>query len=384
MNINKSFVSKIKLFNFRNYDSYNISFSSKINVIYGSNGIGKTNILEAISLLSPGKGLRKVSLADFKNKQINNTKKTLRNRLMSNLGEWFVYSEIQDKYSAMDKISTGAILKNGRYSRILKINQKETRDQSLLNKYSSISWLTPKMNNLFNDSASTRRKFLDRTVYGIDSYHTTRVGNYEKLVRERMKLLTENSNPDKNWLNILEKEISELGVSIATSRINTINYLNKALTMFDTDFPRAAIELAGEVERLLLKSNNALEIESIYKKYLEENREKDKITQRTNFGTHKTDIIVMYLEKNMEASSCSTGEQKLLLISLILAKAKMYNFLNRPDNILLLDEVTSYLDESKRGKLFKELIDLDCQCFLTGTSRDAFNDLSNANFIELK
>lgn len=384
MSINKSFISKLKLFNYRNYENHNISFLPRINVIYGANGIGKTNILEAISLLSPGRGLRKASLADFKNKQIDSARKTLKNRLLSNLGEWFVYSEVQDKYGSIDKISTGAILKNGRYSRILKINQKETRDQSLLNNYSSISWLTPKMNNLFNDSTSTRRKFLDRTVYGIDSYHTTRVGNYEKLVRERIKLLTETLNPDKNWLNILEKEISELSVSIATSRINTVNYLNKALTMFNTNFPRAEIELIGEVEQLLLKSNNALEIESIYKKYLEENREKDKITQRTNFGTHKTDILVTYLEKNMEASSCSTGEQKLLLISLALAKAKMYNFLNRPDNILLLDEATSYLDESKRNKLFKELIDLDCQCFLTGTSKDAFKDLSDANFIELK
>jgi DNA replication and repair protein RecF len=365
VNLNQNYynyISELTITNFRNYKQKKFEFTNSPIVIYGDNGLGKTNILEAISLLSPGRGIRNANLQDITNKN--------EHIIDSNL--WTIYAKVQ-KHKEYENIATALqVNENSRSNRIVKINQKDA-DKSDLNKIFNLIWLSPQDDQIFIEATSVRRKFLDRIVYCIDPTHSTRISLYERTVRERIKILTGELSYDAKWIEILEQKIAALGTEIAHKRNEALSYLNKAFQ--SSIFPKEHIYIEGEFEKMLLENPDLEQTKKIYITKLAKNRTFDANTKRTNIGTHKSDLKVIYKEKNMEAKFCSTGEQKSLLISLTLAKARMCKMLNRPSPILLLDEISSHLDDTKRAELFHEIISLNTQCFLTGTNAELFKKL---------
>jgi len=352
-------------------------FGDSINIIYGKNGIGKTNILEAISFLSPGKG--------FLNANLNEVLRISNDKLQNN--NWTIFANINDNNIA-DSLSVFSSNENGVLKKKVKINGNLVRSQEGLNEIFNVIWLAPNMQNLFNDDKSVRRKFLDRTVYLIDNQHASRVAKYEFLIKERMKVLTDDCKFDKNWLNILEQKIAETGISIAVARNNTVRYLNKILMNYDFNFPKFIITIDGKIENMMLENIKSVQAENKFKKILLENREQDKELKRTSEGVHKSDLRVFYSNKNVDAEYCSTGEQKLFLISFTILKALLCKELNKATPIILLDEVFSYLDKSKKTELFNELLKLKIQIFITGTDIKIFDDVlkdqDKINIINLK
>lgn len=370
-NEKSAYISQLNLTNFRNYSSKKLFFSNSPVLICGNNGIGKTNILEGISFLSPGRGLRTANLQEITNK----------NEKIIDANLWTVYGKIENS-PEYESIGTGLQLtQSGTSKRVLYINNSEVKDKSTLNKIFNIIWLTPQDDSLFTEAPSVRRKFMDRIVYCLDPSHTTRVSKYERVVQERMKLLTEETYHDKKWVEVLEKTISEVGTEIAKVRIQTLAHLNKAFQ--SSIFPKEDVSIDGYFEKLISDGVEENKVIETYRQKLEQNRTQDTYSKKTNIGVHKSDLKVIYKSKNTEAQFCSTGEQKSLLISLTLAKARMCKMLNRPTPILLLDEIASHLDEIKRNELFHEISDLNTQCFLTGTDVEIFKQLNNAEFLSL-
>ena len=372
-----SYIRTLELTNYRVYKSNKFNFFPNINIIYGKNGIGKTNILEAISFLSPGKG--------FLNANLNEVLRISNDKLQNN--NWTIFANINDNNIA-DSLAVFSSNENGVLKKKVKINGNLVRSQEGLNEIFNVIWLAPNMQNLFNDDKSVRRKFLDRTVYLIDNQHASRVAKYEFLIKERMKVLTDDCKFDKNWLNILEQKIAETGISIAVARNNTVRYLNKILMNYDFNFPKFIITIDGKIENMMLENIKSVQAENKFKKILLENREQDKELKRTSEGVHKSDLRVFYSNKNVDAEYCSTGEQKLFLISFTILKALLCKELNKATPIILLDEVFSYLDKSKKTELFNELLKLKIQIFITGTDIKIFDDVlkdqDKINIINLK
>lgn len=354
------FLQNLKLHNFRNFKYQNFSFSNNFIFVIGQNGLGKTNLLEAISLSFPGRGLRgaannemsRISAEGTKNWQVNY-------QLTSNMG----------------LIDIKASLQNSK--KLIEIDDNKTSTAELA-KINSIIWLTPQMNQLFIGGATERRRFFDRYVYNFDAAHAERINKYETLIKERINLLLNHS--DTRWLNIVEQNIAEISASIAFARNHTISYINQAMQYIDDLFPKAIISFIGEIEEMATHSSS-IELELYVKQKLVENRELDRLSKKTNFGVHKTDIKVVHAAKNTAAKFCSTGEQKILLISIIiseiLAKIKWQNI--KP--ILLLDEIAVHLDDYHQALLFKLLNLLNCQTFITST--EEFNCKNFDNFQQI-
>ena len=361
------FISEIVLNNFRNYTSIKFNFFSNYNIIAGQNGIGKTNLLEAISLFSNSKGIRKATVQELIN--INNNKTQLPEDILFSL---FL------KYQKEEENKLLILQKEDK--KILKHNDEILKKSSLLTNILKITWLTPQMDSFFIGASADRRKFIDRTAELLFSDHYDNVKKYEFFVKERMKILTTQTMNDK-WLDIVEKKIVQLGVSIASIRNETIGYLNNIFENNTTNFPTGYIIINGTVENLLLHKKS-IEVEDIYLKTIFNNRSEDAISKRTNFGIHKSDIVIMNKFKNMLAHLCSTGEQKMLLISLIFVRTLFTKQLNNGIPILLLDEICSHIDTNTRELFFDELKRLDIQTFLTGTKKEDFLSLSN-NFINI-
>jgi len=353
-----SYIKNLILTNYRTYKNIKLSFSSGINIICGKNGIGKTNILESISFLSPGKGF----LGDDISEILNNDTKS---------GEWCVFADI-----ANNMVDTISVFSEDRRKKI-KINNNLVRSQEELARIFNIIWLIPQMQNFFNDDKSLRRKFLDTMVYNIDTQHSSRVAKYEFLVKERMKILQGEVSFDKNWISILEQKIAEVGVAIATARNAVVQSFNKISAQSDFSFPKITITIDGYFENLLLGDVTSLYIEKKFSEVLNFNRDKDKETKRTNEGTHKSDLRVFYQDKHIDAQFCSSGEQKLFLVSIAILRVLLSKQLKKSATILLLDEVFSYLDADKQTELFNELQKLDVQSFITGTDINLFERLAH-------
>lgn len=365
-----SYIKKLTLTNYRVYENNSFEFAPKINIVYGKNGIGKTNILEAISFLSPGKG--------FFNSNLNDVLKIGKDN-------WTVFTSIANN----DIADTLAVFSEndgeGNLKKKIKMNGNPVRSQEELNKIFNIVWLTPEMQNMFNDDKSVRRKFLDRTVYLLDNEHSSRVAKYEFLVKERMRVLQDECKFDEKWLSVLENKIAESGIAIAVARNAIVRKMNNILLNYDFEFPKFTITLDGFFENMMLGDLKSIEAEEKFRNILLNNRTQDKETKRTNEGVHKTDMRLFYQQKNMDAQFCSTGEQKLFLVSLTILKALMCKENKRAVPIILLDEVFSYLDKDKKIELFDELTKLGIQCFITGTDVGVFGDCKNfnVNFIDL-
>lgn len=371
-----TYIKDLILTNYRVYENVKFSFKPNINIIYGKNGIGKTNILEALSFLTAGKGMLGANIGDV----LRITEQPVINY------NWTIFANIEDNNIA-DTIAIYSENDNNILKKKIKINGNIVRSQEELNKILNVIWLTPDMQTLFIDEKANRRKFLDRIVYIVDNNHSSRINKYEFLVKERMKVLQDSKKFDEHWLTVLEEKIAETGISIAVARNQIIRHLNRILVNYDFNFPKFIITIDGKFENLLLDNITAMQAEEEFRKILRDNRQQDNETKRTTEGVHKSDLRLFYQTKNMDAQFCSTGEQKLFLISFTILKALLCKELNKPQPIILLDEVFSYLDKNKKLELFNELLKLNVQSFITGTDISIFSDIlpnDNVNTLNLE
>tara|TARA_R110000824_G_scaffold118960_14_gene272067 strand:+ start:184928 stop:186118 length:1191 start_codon:yes stop_codon:yes gene_type:complete len=345
---------------FRSYERAELLLDGRPVVLVGDNGAGKTNLLEAISLLSPGRGMRGVPFAE-----IARDKGT---------GGWAVAATLENEYGAT-RIGTG--LEAGDNSkartRAVRIDGEQASSAGVLAQYARVVWLTPAMDRLFVEGASERRKFFDRLVMGFDPAHGTRVNAYERAMRERNRLLAD-ENPDASWLDALEDQMAMHGVAVAAARNETLARMRGAIeTESDTHFPRADIAIDGELE-VALHQIAAVDVEEGFRKKLGNTRGRDAGAGRTLEGPHRIDLLVRHVSKDREARACSTGEQKALLIGLMLANARLLAGAGRPP-LLLLDEIAAHLDEERRHALFDEILGLRLQAFMTGTEPALFDGM---------
>jgi DNA replication and repair protein RecF len=357
-----SFVRSLQLHAFRNYRDISLTdMAPGFVVLTGQNGVGKTNILEAVSLLSPGRGLRSAKMTD------------LRNRLMPEGVPWSISSVVETPVGEV-KIGTGC--RDER--RIARVNGVDLKAQSDLSEYVSCVWLTPQMDGLFLDAASERRRFFDRLVYAFDPAHAGRVTRYESVMSQRSKLLKgqrESGTPaDATWLSSLEATMAETGVAIAAARAQTLQSLATHLdaTLKDSAFPVSKLVLTGGIEESL-QASPALEIEDRIRERLASSRGYDSEQGGASVGPHRTDLQVTYAGRDMPAAQCSTGEQKALLTGIVLAHAVRTAEVRDAAPILLLDEVAAHLDEKRRQSLFGILHTLKAQVFVTGTDAGIFS-----------
>ncbi len=369
-----STIEKLKLHNFRCYERAALQgLQSGLIVLWGANGVGKTNILEALSLFAPGRGLRSARMGDIQNNAITEP--------------WAVFTLLRTDYGDGVRIGTGLdpASKKGKEKRTVRINGKTVRSQARLSKHLACVWLTPQMDRLFIDSGRERRKFLDRLVFTFDPGHSGRVTRYENALSQRSKLLREGKGEDV-WLSALEQQMAETGVAIAAARLEYVRRLMSACKASDdTSFPRARFSVKGQVEEWLEEDDApALEVEDRFKDALKLSRPRDALTGGALEGPHKSDLAVVYDAKNMRADQCSTGEQKALLIGIILAHSRLIKAERGSPPILLLDEVVAHLDESRRTALYEILHDLGAQCWLTGTEKELFSGIGgDAQFFDV-
>lgn len=356
-----SYLSQITLQNFRCYEQVRLeNLTSGLIVLCGPNGAGKTNILEAVSIITPGRGLRSVKALDMQR--------------YDSPQPWGVSAKVMTGDSEVT-LGTGLNPENDR--RIVRINGVTAKSQIALSDYLACLWLTPQMDRLFLDAASGRRRFLDRMIFAFDPGHSGRVTRYENAMRQRSKLLQEEKR-ETSWLNSLESQMAETGIAIAAARLDFIQRLQNSCALADSEeenyFPKANIIAKGTIEELLQKSP-AVEVEQMFAYQLEQSRERDAQTGGAATGPHKSDMDVTYATKNVKAAHCSTGEQKALLIGIILAHGRLMAAERGAPPVLLLDEIAAHLDEDRRRALFERLEKLGGQVWMTGTDPVLFESI---------
>jgi DNA replication and repair protein RecF len=342
-------VMRLTLTNFRSYAAGALVTAGAAVVLAGQNGAGKTNVLDAISLLSPGRGLRGAKLAEHVRKGPVTTSETL----------WAVAATVR-RGEAEYEIGTG--LTEQASGRQVRLNGVEARGSAELGEIVQMVWLTPAMDRLFIESASGRRRFLDRLVLGFEPPHARAAARYETAMRERARLLKYGPR-DPAWLEGLENEMAEAGVAIADARASTMARLNHVLAERSGAFPAASLALTGE------NFNGA----DALRHALARGRIQDAESGRTHAGPHLADLAARHMQKRADARDCSTGEQKALLISIMLAFAReLARARDGMAPLLLLDEIAAHLDAIRRAALFEEIADLGAQAWMTGTDLSLF------------
>jgi DNA replication and repair protein RecF len=360
-------ISSLALSNFRNYEYTRIEITPAPVVLTGANGAGKTNILEAISLLSAGRGLRRAKLSEI-------------DSIQETLHPWAISANMQGRYGEV-KIGTGRLSDNPEDGdkRVVKIDGKITRGQAELSRHVSLIWLTPQMEQLFSEGMSAGRKFLDRLVFSFDGEHATRINEYDYAMRERNKLLQYNradlGRVDTSWLDILEQKMAGCGVAIASARLSACEHINHTIAASTLSFPKALVDVAGFAENLLKDSRSAIEVENALQNAFAVGRNQDAASGRALIGVHRSELLVTHIAKNMPADRCSMGEQKALMLSIILAQASSGARWHGVTPIILLDEVAGHLDAIKRLELFEEICQIGAQTWMTGTDAHLFAGL---------
>ena len=350
------YLSRLRLSAFRNYASAALDLDGRHLVLTGPNGAGKTNLLEAVSLLSPGRGLRRASFDTLANQASDQP--------------WAVAATIETPDGPAD-IGTGAATDGGRRVRINGANARAIEEMS---DYLRLLWLTPSMDGLFTGPAGDRRRFLDRLVTTLVPSHSSTASSYESAMRQRNKLLEENADP--LWLNALEAEMAAHAAALHFARADAVAHLAAMIEAGAPDpaFPAASVSLTPLFEdRHEPQSSSALEAE--FRDLWQRERARDRAAGRTLTGPHRVDLEVRHAQKDMPAALGSTGEQKALLIGLILAQARLVKRSTGIAPFLLLDEVAAHLDPNRRAALFEALDALGTQCFMTGTDPMLFEAL---------
>jgi DNA replication and repair protein RecF len=355
-------IRRLTLTNFRNYRAATLEADAKPIVLYGPNGAGKTNLIEAISFLAPGRGLRRVALEEV--------------AFHEGDGSWAVAAEVQGALG-LATLGTGiepAPEDGAAAQRKYRIDREPVASASAFADHLRVVWLVPAMDTLFVGAPSERRRFLDRLAAAVDAEHGSRVNALERALRSRNRLLEE-ARPDPHWLDAIEHETAELAVAVAGLRAETVHRLDAVLaSRRDSAFPPAEIALNGWMEKLL-PAHPAIEIEERYRAVLRDNRARDASAGRTLDGPHLTDLSVVYVQKGIAAGDASTGEQKALLIGLVLAHARLIAEMTASAPILLLDEVVAHLDPMRRGALHAELAQLGAQIWMTGADPALFAEI---------
>lgn len=312
-------------------------------------------------MLSPGRGLRSAKTSELQRRDSPSA--------------WGV-SGVCETRGGPVKLGTG--LDTIKEKRIVRINGVNALSQNALSDFISCIWLTPQMDRLFIDGAGTRRRFFDRLVFAFDPGHSGRVARYENAMRQRSKLL-QDGGASPSWIKSLELQMAETGVAIAAARLEFIQKIQKSCNRVDdveeAFFPRALIQIDGTIEALLQQSA-AIEVEEMFAYQLEQSRAQDAIKGGAVTGPHKSDMVVIYAAKNMPASHCSTGEQKALLITIIIAHGRLLASEKGAPPILLLDEIAAHLDEGRRAALYDILIALGGQVWMTGTDVSLFDSIA--------
>jgi len=355
----KVFLSRLKLSDFRNYAALSLDLDARHLVLTGENGAGKTNLLEAVSFLSPGRGLRRAAYADVV-------------RVEAETG-FSVFAEL-DGMDGPVEIGTGTAGAEEGQARRLRINGTTAKTVDELLDHLRVLWLTPAMDGLFTGGSSDRRRFLDRLVLSLDPEHGRRATDYERAMRSRNKLLSE-GRVDPVWLTGLERQMAELGISMALARQEMLGLLAASVdkNREGSVFPAADLALSGFLDGEWHRP--AFDLEEQYLEMMKNGRYRDASAGRTLDGPHRSDLLIRHRAKNMEAARCSTGEQKALLVGLVLAHARLVANMTGHAPVLLLDEIAAHLDEGRRAALFDLVDDLGGQAFMTGTDQSMFSAL---------
>jgi DNA replication and repair protein RecF len=356
-------VSRLILSDFRSYPRLDLTVAPKALVaLVGENGAGKTNVLEAISLLTPGRGLRRADIAEMS-----------RN---GGAGGFAVSIEVR-REDGLAQLGVGHDPADGVQARKFRVNRAAAGSAKLFSEYVRICWLTPAMDGLFMGAPGDRRRFVDRMVLAIDAEHGARVSALERALRNRNRLL-EDRAADSAWLSATEREVAELGVAVAFARKETIERL-QALILANRDdgspFPWAEIAMQGEIDDLVSRAPS-LEAEEAYRTILRESRARDTAAGRTLSGPQASDLVVRHGPKNAIAAQCSTGEQKAMLVGLTLAHASLVKAMSGIAPLVLLDEIAAHFDPRRRGALFEKLEEIGGQVWMTGADPQAFAELA--------
>jgi DNA replication and repair protein RecF len=359
----ESYLSALKLTAFRNYASLSADFEARHVVLTGPNGAGKTNLMEAVSFLSPGRGLRRAQLADV---------------AKAGTQDGFAIHATLMRDGESYAIGTGTALGEAGQRR-LRINGTNAKSADELLDLCRIIWLTPSMDGLFTGPASDRRRFLDRMVLAIDPAHGRRAADYEKAMRQRNRLLEDPPNSQTDaWLTATESQVAALGSAIIAARQELAGLLAAIIAERHEDgdpFPTASLAIEGELEESAREGAAAGEIEERLIADYRDGRYRDRAAGRTLTGPHRAEFAIRHGQKDMPAAQCSTGEQKALLVGLVLAHAALTRTVSGMAPIMLLDEIAAHLDPARRAALFDRIDAVGGQAFMTGTDRALFEAL---------
>jgi DNA replication and repair protein RecF len=367
----RAYVARLNLTQFRNHPRLDLETEGGPVCLFGPNGAGKTNILEALSLLGPGRGLRGADLDEMARQGPDGGPFAV-------AGLFHLGDDERRIGIGLERTSTGQ-------RRAARIDGKDAGPKDLAQTV-RLLWLTPAYDRLFAGSASERRKFLDRLVFAISPEHATQANLYEKAMRERMRLLEE-TRPDARWLSILEADAAAAGVALAMARLEAIDALQTQIDLRpEGAFPKAALTLEGTLETALRESRDGAQTEADFASRLHDHRARDRQAGRALEGPHRSDLSAIHVPTGMAAQKCSTGEQKALVVTLILAQArriasglptaKSAGF-SGPNPLVLLDEAAAHFDPVRRAALCAELLALPGQSWLTGTDQSLFDGFGN-------
>jgi DNA replication and repair protein RecF len=356
-------ITRLRLTDFRSFETLDARFEAMLAALCGENGVGKTNLLEALSMLTPGRGLRRVALTE-----------------MARIGGPGGFAIVAHVESAEGSATLGtgieASANGANPARRARINGAPVSSSGAFAEYLRLVWMTPALDGLFNGPPGDRRRFVDRLVLAIDPGHAARAASLEQALRSRNRLLEE-VRPDAQWLDAVERQVAELSVAVASARRETVERLSALIAAQRDDtspFPFAELALLGETDALVLE-HSALEAEDRLRRSLRETRARDRAAGRTLVGPQTSDLVVRHGPKGVPAARASTGEQKALLIGLVMAHAHLVAQMSGIAPLVLLDEVAAHLDPFRRQALFAALSALGSQVFMTGADRALFGDL---------
>jgi DNA replication and repair protein RecF len=359
-------IRRLTLSNFRSYRAADLAVEAALVALVGPNGAGKTNLIEALSFLAPGRGLRRATLDEVAFAEGN--------------GAWAVAAQVEGMLG-LTTLGTGIeppAADDATLTRKCRIDGESVSSAAAFADHLSIVWMTPAMDGLFAGPASERRRFLDRLVLAVDGAHNSRVNALDRSLRSRNRLL-EQPNPDQHWLDAIERETAEVAIAVAAARAETVRRLATMLARAkdpSSPFPWADIALDGWVENALLEQP-ATEVEDRYRTVLRANRARDAAAGRTTDGPHLSDLEVLHGPKGIPAGDASTGEQKALLVGLVLAHAALVAEMTGTAPLLLLDEIGAHLDPTRRGALYDALARLDTQVWMTGADPALFTEVAS-------
>ena len=355
-------VRQLRLADFRNYRQLRLDCGAEPVVLVGPNGSGKTNLIEALSFLAPGRGLRRARLDEVARRP--------------DATSWAVAATLDTPEGRL-AIGTGlepARGEGGVPRRVVRIDGRPAPSQTALGLHVAAVWLTPQLDRLFLDGAGERRRFVDRLVTALHPQHAGDVAAYENALRQRARLLAE-GNRDPHWFTVLEDTMARHGVALAANRADTVQRLDAAARLGVGPFPRAALAMTGEVDGWIA-AMAAIDAEDRLRAELAANRLRDAEAGTTSMGPHRSDLAVRHLDLDLPAAEGSTGQQKALLVSIALAHARLVTLSRGRPPLLLLDEIAAHLDAERRAALFEEVVALGVQSWMTGTDAELFRPLA--------